>query len=59
MIAEIITNEAVVQPITPGTIGFNRGNPIDAEAYLKVVNKSGSTILGGITVTLTYVQLEV
>ena len=59
VIAEIITNEAVVQPITPGTIGFNRGNPIDAEAYLKVVNKSGSTILGGITVTLTYVQLEV
>ena len=59
VIAEIITNEAVVQPITPGTIGFNRGNPIDAEAYLKVVNKSGATILGGITVTLTYVQLEV
>ena len=59
VIAEIITNEAVVQPITPGTIGFNRGNPINAEAYLKIVNKSGSTILGGITVTLTYVQLEV
>lgn len=59
VVAEIITNEAVVQPITPGTIGFNRGNPINAEAYLKIVNKSGSTILGGITVTLTYVQLEV
>ena len=59
VIAEIITNEAVVQPITPGTIGFNRGNPINAEAYLKIVNKSGATVPGGITVTLTYVQLEV
>ncbi len=59
VIAEIITNEAVVQPITPGTIGYNRGNPVNAQAYLKVVNKSGATIPGGITVTLTYVQLEV
>ena len=59
VIAEIITNEAVVQPITPGTIGFNRGTPINAQTYLKIVNKSGATVPGGITVTLTYVQLEV
>ena len=59
VIAEIITNEAVVQPITPGTIGYNRGTPINAQTYLKIVNKSGAIIPGGITVTLTYVQLEV
>ena len=57
VIAEVITSEATVQPITPGTIGFNNGSPVNAQTYIKVVNKSGAS--AQITVTLTYVQLEV
>ena len=59
VIAEVITSDGAIVNITPGTIGFNNGNPINAQTYLKVVNKSGSTVGTGITVTLTYVQLEV
>ncbi len=56
VVAEVITSEATVQPITPGTIGFCNDNPINSSCYIKVVNKSGSA--AQITVTLTYVQLE-
>ena len=59
VIAEVITSDGATVSITPGTIGFNDGNPIDTSVYLKVVNKSGNTVGTGITVTLTYVQLEV
>ena len=56
VVAEVITSEATVQPITPGTIGFCNDSPINSSCYIKVVNKSGSA--AQITVTLTYVQLE-
>ena len=56
MIAEIITDQAATQTITPGTIGWNNDVLPDSTVYIKVVNKSGST--ADITVTLTYVQLE-
>jgi len=57
VVAEVITSEATVQPITPGTIGFNNDSPINSSCFIKVVNKSGAS--AQITVTLTYVQLEV
>jgi len=57
VVAEVITSEATVQPITPGTIGFNNDSPINTSCFIKVVNKSSSA--AQITVTLTYVQLEV
>jgi len=57
VIAEVITSDGAIQPITPGTIGWNdEGTPI-TNAYVKVVNKSGST--ADVTVTLHFVQLEV
>ena len=56
VIAEIITDQAATQTITPGTIGWNNDVLPDSTVYIKVVNKSGST--ADITVTLTYVQLE-
>lgn len=56
VVAEVITSEATVQPITPGTIGFCNDFPLNSSCYLKVVNKSGSA--AQITITLTYVQLE-
>lgn len=58
VIAEVVTTAAATsQIITPGTIGWNNdATPVDV-AYLKVVNKSGST-QSDITVTLTFVALE-
>ena len=43
--------------IISGSWGFNNGSPVNAQTYIKVVNKSGAS--AQITVTLTYVQLEV
>ena len=55
VLAEVITSGAVTQAITPGTFCFNE--TASETTYIKVVNKSGST--ANVTVTLTYVQLEV
>lgn len=56
VIAEIITNGARVQPITPAAIGFNNNTPIDDKIYCAVTNlNSGSQSL---TITLTLLQLE-
>jgi hypothetical protein len=57
VIAEIITSDGGIQSITPGTIGWNDDATPSTTAYVKVVNKSGST--QNITVTLHFVQLEV
>ena len=54
VLAEVITNGAVTQLITPGTICFN--SAASGITYAKVVNKSGST--ANVSVTLTYLQLE-
>ena len=54
VLAEVITNGAVTQLITPGTICFN--SAAAGITYAKVVNKSGST--ANVSVTLTYLQLE-
>lgn len=56
VIAEVITAGALTQKITPGAIGWNDDTTPSSDAYLKVVNKSGST--RATTVTLTYVKLE-
>lgn len=56
VIAEIITSDGAIQRITPGTIGWNDDATPSTNAYLKVVNKSGSS--QAITVTLYYVALE-
>ena len=57
VIAEVITSDGAIQPITPGTIGWNDDGTPSTDVYVKVVNKSGST--QNITVTLHFVQLEV
>ena len=57
VIAEIITTDGGTQSITPGTIGWNDDTTPSTTAYVKVVNKSGST--QNLTVTLHFVQLEV
>tara|TARA_B100000963_G_scaffold4085_1_gene3144 strand:+ start:6067 stop:7155 length:1089 start_codon:yes stop_codon:yes gene_type:complete len=57
VIAEIITSDGAKQRITPGTIGYNDDGTPSTNAYIKVVNKSGST--ANITVTLYFVKLEV
>ena len=57
VIAEVITSDGSKQRITPGTIGYNDDGTPSTNAYIKVVNKSGST--ANITVTLHYVKLEV
>jgi len=57
VIAEIITTDGGTQSITPGTIGWNDDGTPSTTAYVKVVNKSGST--QNLTVTLHFVQLEV
>ena len=54
VIAEVITNGAVTQLISPGTIAYNSTGV--ATTYLKVVNRGVST--SNITVTLHFVQLE-
>jgi len=56
VIAEIITSDGAIQNITPGTIGWNDEATPTTVAFLKVVNKSGST--QPITVTLHFVALE-
>jgi len=56
VIAEVITSDGAIQNITPGTIGWNDESTPTTDAYLKVVNKSGST--QAITVTLHFVALE-
>ena len=56
VIAEILSTGAVVQGITPGTIGWNDEATPTTDVYAKVTNKSGST--GTVAVTLTTVQLE-
>jgi len=50
VIAEAITTGAATQLVTPGLIGFNNDGTPSTNAYLKVVNKSGST--QAITITL-------
>ncbi len=57
VIAEVITTGATSQLISPFIIGGNMDSTPSTNAYLKVVNKSGST--QAITVTLYYVPLEV
>ena len=56
VIAEVITSDGAVQNITPGTLGWNDESTPTTDAYLKVVNKSGTT--RAITVTLHFVALE-
>ena len=56
VIAEVITSDGAIQNITPGTLGWNDETTPTSEAYLKVVNKSGTT--RAITVTLHFVALE-
>ena len=56
VIAEVITSDGATQPITPGTIGWNNEGTPTTNAYVKVVNKSGSTV--DVTVTLHFVALE-
>jgi hypothetical protein len=55
VVAEVITTEASTVLISPAIIGFDSNS--GSTVYAKVVNKSGTT--QAITVTLTYVQLEV
>ena len=57
VIAEVITSDGALVPITPGTIGWNNDSTPNTTAYIKVVNKSGQT--RDIDVTLHFVQLEV
>jgi len=57
VIAEVITNGAATQLMTPGVFGFNNDATPSTNVYVKVVNKSGSN--AAITVTLTYTILEV
>ena len=56
VIAEVITTDGAIQPITPGTIGWNDESTPTTTAYLKVVNKSGQA--RPINVTLYFVALE-
>ena len=55
VIAEVITTGATTQLISPGTIAYNAN--ATGTTYAKIVNKSGA--IANVTVTLTYVQLEV
>ena len=57
VIAEVITNGSATQVMTPGVFGFNNEAALTSDVLLKVVNKSGAD--AQITVTLTYIQLEV
>ena len=56
VVAEVITSDGATVALSPGIIGYNDESSPAAEAYLKVVNKSGST--QPITVTLYFVALE-
>lgn len=57
VIAEVITNAASTQIITPGVMGWNDDATPGTQVYAKVVNKSGGS--ANITVTITYVALEI
>ena len=56
VIAEVITSDGATQKITPAAIGYNDDGTPSTNAYVKVVNKSGST--ANVTVTLHFVSLE-
>jgi len=56
VIAEVITSDGATQPITPGTIGWNNEGTPTTNAYVKVVNKSGSS--ADVVVTLHFVAVE-
>ena len=56
VLAEVITSDGATQIITPGLIGWNNEGTPTTNAYVKVVNKSGST--ADVTVTLHFVALE-
>lgn len=56
VLAEVVTTGAQTILMTPAVYGFNDDSTPSNNVYLKVVNKSGSTV--AITVTLTYLQLE-
>ena len=56
VVAEVITSDGATVSLSPGIIGYNDESTPAAEAYVKVVNKSGST--QAITVTLYFVALE-
>jgi hypothetical protein len=54
VLSEVITTGAQTQMITPATVCFNESGT--GTTYVKIVNKSGSTV--NLSVTLTYLQLE-
>ena len=56
VIAEVITSDGAKQIISPGAIGWNNDGTPSTNAYVKVVNKSGST--QNVVVTLHFVSLE-
>jgi len=56
VVAEVITSDGATVALSPGIIGYNDEGTPAAEAYLKVVNKSGTA--QPITVTLYFVALE-
>ena len=56
VIAEVITSDGATQKITPAAMGYNDDGTPSTNAYVKVVNKSGST--ANLTVTLHFVSLE-
>ena len=56
VIAEVITSDGATQKITPAAMGYNDDGTPSTNAYVKVVNKSGST--ANLSVTLHFVPLE-
>jgi len=57
VIAEIISNSATTQLITPAAAGFSSENPPTTDIPMKVSNNGNSAV--PITVTLTLLQLEI
>lgn len=57
VLAEIVTTGAQTILMSPGVFGWNNESPVTTNIPCAVTNKSGSTAI--ITVTLTLVQLEV
>ena len=57
VVAESITTTGTTTYFTPAVIGFNADGSLSSNMYLKIVNNSGAT--GAITVTITYLKLEV
>ena len=56
VIAEVVTDAAATQIITPAAVGFNESTSDSGTIYMKVVNLSGST--STVQVTLTVLKLE-